>query len=217
MAAPHPDPVGNYRIKRALWRGIADALIVAVFALVFGGVAIAAALGYFPPGAPFPANVMFAVVFGFFGLLCAAGTVSALQGIFNRTVLEVGAGGIWTQDMGHLDWDDVADVRRESWDAPAGRSGYGRARLKTHYRLGILPRDGAQVHDRKSASLVRRMAAGYYGFVRRIGGPNTGFPDLAPYGIDTTQLGLNLDDLMFVVAKFHRVDQQPAWTVPQGG
>ena len=208
MKPPARDDDGSYRFRRARWRSILDLAICLVGGLIFGGVALAALIGDFG-GSMGAGRFVFGAVFGFFGLLWFAGALNALTRMRNPLLFEVGPSGIWTPETGHIDWYDVAEFRRETWQRPAGRIG-GRQLYKPAYRLGIVLQPNAYIHPTRAPGLAWRMAGAYYGAIRRMPfGPNLGFQDLARYGVRMEDLGMTLDEVVPLVAEFHPVVQPP--------
>jgi hypothetical protein len=207
MKVPTQDPDGRYRFKKALWKVVVDALLGLALGLVFVGMAVGVAYGVLPGASEAGAvnRAIAALLSGFFGLFLLAGGAGSIGRLFNRTLLEVGHDGIATSEMGFLPWNDVEELRREQWTAPGNRVGRVQ-RYVTRYRLGIVPREGAQLHPSRSAAVARALAGAFYrvlSFIPLL--PKMGHQGLSPYGVEMYELNATLDDVVPVVAQFHEV------------
>lgn len=194
---------GTYRFERPVSRVVVDLVATPLGAVVFGALALAILAGLIRIEGP--ERFLFAGMAGFFALLLGVGSVVTFRRGLRRTILEVNESGIWTPEMGFLAWSDVAEVRRESYLAPAGGRGGG-PRVMRRERLGIVPRAGAEVSSSKAAGLGLGMARGYYGFVGRIAGAEVPSIDhLAPHGIEDYELSVPLDDVVASISHFRPV------------
>jgi hypothetical protein len=147
--------------------------------------------------------LLMVVVFGFFGLLMAAGAIAALRGARTRTAIAVGPDGIWLPQLGHLGWSDVAEVRLESFAGPAGGDDAA-PRTATYRRLGIVPKDPTLAARRTASErLGWGLASAYYRFAApRIGRRPI---DFAPFGVSDDDLAAPLDVLVETIRPYHAV------------
>ncbi len=151
----------------------------------FGGAALAAfGATIFIGFALFMGEPLYLLVFGFFGLVMAAGAISAFRRGTNRTLIEVDAGGLWLPGMGRLAWSAIEEVRLEEVRGISD----GELTATTGYRrLGVVPTDPRLRPDlatRSAVALVRGFAA----FVTREE-PNLRLwgHDLAPFGLSESE------------------------------
>ncbi|HET9435313.1 MAG TPA: hypothetical protein VFO50_00515, partial [Candidatus Limnocylindrales bacterium] len=192
---PAPDAFGNYRFTRSPMRIVVDLLGAPIGAIAFLGAAV---VMFGQAGS----DVTFAVgalVFGFFGLLMAAGALVTVRRGVRSTVLEVGPSGIWLPEMGRLAWDAIRVVRVED---TLGAGGTAR-RAQGYARLGIHPRDPA-LAARAPGGLARGMTGAFFGFIR-LARPSVRTPDiaaLAPFGIAAYELEQPLDAAVSLVGRW---------------
>lgn len=176
------------------------------------------------------ARVAFVVGFGFFGLMLLTAIPAGLRRGLNPSVLEIGPGGIWTPEMGRLQWNEIRDIRPELVRGAAGgtpRSGstleIGSFRFAsrgatrpdmqttTYARLGIVPVDPAR-ERRVRRSLPTRLVSGFFGFARMSGVPSHDLPDLdamAPFGVYDYEIGGSLDQALAAVRRYREVTVPP--------
>jgi hypothetical protein len=187
---------------------VVDLLGAPVGAVLFLGAAVLLLTGAIVPANLDPltsiaARVMGPLVFGFFGLLMAAGAPMSLRRGLRRAVLEVGPDGIWLPEMGRLAWVQIADVRVESVLGSAGEAG-----ITTYRRLGIMPTD-PQLTRRERSRLVWRMVGAFTTFVRQLRpSVGAGLPDperMAPFGIYDYELGGSLDGAVAAISAYRPV------------
>lgn len=184
---------------RSAGRVVMDLVLAPIGALVFLGVAAAAASGAL--AADPLMRLVFACVFGFFGLVMAAGALVTIRRGPSRTMLEVGPEGIWTPELGRLRWDEIAEVRLESMRGPGAVSG-STARYR---QLGIVPRDPAR--RPAGAMAVGSVLTGSFTRFVRLLDPSIriGATSLAPFGVAEYELERPIAEVVRSVARFHPV------------
>ena len=91
------------RFQRPTDRVIVDLVGPLVGAFLFLGASALLLIGAFAADDPL-FRIVGVPVFGGFGLLMAAWVPNGIRRGLNRTVLEVGPGGMWTPEMGRLAW-----------------------------------------------------------------------------------------------------------------
>lgn len=152
--------------------------------------------------------------FAFFGLLLASGAYVALRGGLSRTALAVGPQGIWMPGLERLAWDDIAEVRLESYVAPVGgenATAAGRPLTANYRRLGIVPRDSSIAARRPG---VERMGWGLMRAYYRFAAPLVRRQpiEFAPFGVSDLDLAVPLELVVDAIRPYHAVvgvsDQQ---------
>jgi hypothetical protein len=175
-------------------------------------------------------RVAFLVGFGFFGLTLLLSIPDALRRGLNPSLLEVGPGGMWTPEMGHLAWNEIREVRLEAVRVSAGGAAqtgstwqigsfhFGSRgavqpdmQAATGARLGIVPVDPER-ERRVRRSLARRLMSGFIGFARMSGAPAQELPDpdaMAPFGVYDYEIGGSLDQAVASVHRYREVTLPP--------
>ena len=224
------DPTAATRtdaFRRPLSRVLVDLLGAPVGAVLFLGFSLALLTGLVPLGPmDLPWRVIGLLVFGFFGILMAAGVPSSLRRGMRRTALEVGPAAMWTPEMGRLAWNEIAEVRLEAARGFAGGdhgesgstlsigsvtiSDRGRQAeqipMTTYQRLGIVPSDPAR-GDKVRRAPAMRMVGAYLDFLRRMR-PSASLPDpsaLAPFGVYDFDIGGRMYAAVESVQRFRPV------------
>jgi hypothetical protein len=200
--------------RRPTSRVIVDLVATPIGALAFLGFAIFLLLGGFPTRDPYTwlgTRVLGPLVFGFFGLLMAAGVPMMLRRGFRAVVLRIGPEGIWTPEMGQLAWVQIAEVRHESIRGFSGDDSDSAAAGGTWYgRIGIVPTDPERTAQVRR-SLVWRMFSGFIGLVKRMR-PSVQVEDpdqMAPYGIYEYEISRPLEEVIASVERFRPVTPMP--------
>lgn len=175
-------------------------------------------------------RIAFLVGFGFFGLMLLTAIPGGLRRGLNPSVLEVGPGGMWIPEMGHLAWNEIRDVRLEAVRSAAGGTPQSGSTLEigslrfasrgavrpdmqttTYCRLGIVPVDPAR-ERRVRRSLPTRLVSGFIGFVRMSGARSQDLPDLdamAPFGVYDYEIGGSLDQAVAAVQRYRDITRPP--------
>ena len=143
------------------------------------------------------------LVFGFSGLLMAVGAVIGARRLLQPRVLEVGPHGLWSPAVGHLAWGDIAEVRHEVYDAPAGRRG---GKVSIH-RLGIIPAETAAIHLPPVEHAVQLLSRGYRATLGRAGRSASGAGARSRYGISAGELDARFDEVLIRVGEFFPISE----------
>lgn len=200
------------RFMRSTGRVAMDLVLAPLGAVLFIGFAVAAAGGTI--GSDPLMRIMVALVFGFFGLVMAAGALVTIRRGPSRTMLEVGPDGIWTPELGRLRWDEVAELRIGALRGPSGPAG-----MSVRYRvLGIVPRDPTRTAG-ASMALGTALAGGFTRLVRSLDpSRRIGSSGVAPFSVAEYELERPFDEVVRAVARFHPVvDVEAGATSPPIG
>lgn len=201
------DAHGRYRFQRPLERVVIDLLGAPIVAVLFLGVAWLMLTGVFGTGGDVLAAVLIPLLFGFFGMLLAIAALMGLRRGVRRTVMEIGADGIWTPEMGRLAWSEIEQVRFEYMSATPSIPG---GTLQAA-RLGILPRDRSLAERDIPSRLARGMMGGFMNLLRSVG-PNRrlAWEDWAPFGVQSYELKAPLSEVAARIGEYTRVvDARP--------
>jgi hypothetical protein len=148
----------------------------------------------------------------------------------NPSLLEVGPGGMWTPEMGHLAWNEIREVRLEAVRGAAGSRSPSRTTVQigsfrsasrdatrpdiqtaTYARLGIVPLDPER-ERRVRGSPAWRLLRGFTRFARMSGAPRDAVPDpdaMAPFGVYDYEIGGSLDQALAAVHRYRDVTPPP--------
>ena len=156
-------------------------------------------------GSALGVRVVGPAMFGFFGLLMALAAVVGLRRLAQRRVLEIGPDGIWAPAVGRLAWREIAEMRHETYAAPAARRG---GTMLVH-RLGIVPVDPHRIHVSATERVVSLMSRGYMATIGRVSRMWTGAGDLTPLGIIAGEFSVPFDEVLARVREFFPVSEPP--------
>jgi hypothetical protein len=210
-----PQPGVTYSFRRPVSRVIVDLVGLPLGALLFLGGAwlmLTGAIVADDPIAAILTRFVAPLFFGFFGLLMASGIPASLRRGARRTVLKIGPEGMWTPEMGTLNWNEIADVRLEAIPGFSGRhAGEDPPQSPTIYRrLGIFPRDAG-----RSAAVRRGLTwrmLGWMQDVTRAVSPRArmkNIEDMAPYGVFAYEIDRPLEDAVAVIQHYREVTIEP--------
>jgi hypothetical protein len=207
-------------VRRSTARQLANLVLTPIGAQAFLGMAVA--LGSVALAADFMARVAGGLLFGFFGLLLAAGAIVAVREGIDSRLIEVDPTGVWIRGMGRLPWSAIAEVRLESMRGV----GSGDAPVSAGYRrLGFVPRDPS-IRPDAATSLGWSLTRGFFAMFRRMV-PKTrfGFDNPAPFGVMDLDAGAAFEPLLAAVRRQVEVvdaderrarERAPRWSVPSG-
>jgi hypothetical protein len=185
---------GVHRFSRSPIRIAIDLVVAPIGAAGFiGGAVVMIANAGQNPG-----MLVFAALFGFFGLIMAASAVVTVRRGIRSTILEVRPDGIWTADSGLLPWSQVREVRLETV-APSRVGSTGTASR----RLGIVPLDPS-IAARSPGRMARELSSAFHALVSRMD-PRIVVPDLhglAPFGIEEHELEVPLETVIPTLAVY---------------
>ena len=183
--------------RRSATAHVGGAFGAGIGAVLFGGFAVAMLSGILIPDLAM--RLLYGGLVSFFAVLMAASAVAAFRRGRDTRVAELGPGGIWTPELGHVAWDELAEVRLESVAGPAGPRN---SRIRKYRRLGLVPLDASR-RSPTAAGLALAMTQGYLGLVRRLA-PDADLGDarLAPFGINETEVPKDFDRLVELAGEF---------------
>ena len=183
--------------RRSAAAQVGGAFGAAIGAVLFGGFAVAMLSGALIPDLAM--RLLYGGMLSFFAVLMAASAVAAFKRGRDTRVAELGPGGIWTPELGHVPWDEIAEVRLESIGGPAGPRN---SRIRKYRRLGLVPLDASR-RPPSAAGLALAMTKGYLGLVRRLA-PDADLGDarLAPFGINETDVPKDFDRLVELAREY---------------
>lgn len=212
------EPSDAITVKRSMGRQVANLVLTPIGAVAF--LVMAAALGSGEISPDPMARLLGGLIFGFFGLLLAAGAVAAIMHGLDSRLIEVDAGDVWLPEMGRLPWSALAEVRLETIRGVGGGDGPVTAAYR---RLGFVPRDPS-IRPNAATSFGWSMTRGFFALLRRMA-PDARFgaDDAAPFGVMEVDAGKAFEPLLEAVRRHVEIvdaderrarEHAPRWAAP---
>ena len=143
------------------------------------------------------------LIFGFFGLVMGMAAIIGTRRLLQRRVLEVGPDGMWSPQIGRLAWGDIAEIRHETYAAPADKRG---GSVLVH-RLGIVPVNPERIALPLAERAAQLLSRGYGATIGRAGRSWSRVSTVSRYGLSAAEIDCPFDEVLARVGEYFPISE----------